>query len=155
MASGNVACDLCHQGRNASARVKSTAFAVTHGPKWKTTHGMGDIATCNVCHVAEDCTECHGVGVPHEPKFVEVHSSYAVQPKAQCSSCHKEEFCNSCHGTEMPHPAGFTQRHPAESAKQPDRCKRCHEASDCTNCHLKHAHPGGALGARAVGGGGQ
>ena len=60
-------------------RVKSSAFAVTHGPKWKTTHGMGDAATCTVCHAADDCADCHGPGVPHEPKFVAVHSSYAAE----------------------------------------------------------------------------
>ena len=81
MASDNVGCDLCHQGRDAAARVKSSAFAVTHGPKWKTTHGMGDIATCTVCHAASDCADCHGAGVPHEPNFVDVHSSYAAQPR--------------------------------------------------------------------------
>ena len=154
-ATGNVKCDLCHQGKNRSARVKSSTFAVTHGPKWKTTHGMGDAATCTVCHKAGDCVDCHGVGVPHEPKFVEAHASYATQPKAKCASCHKEAFCDSCHGTEMPHQAGFTPQHPTLAKKQPDLCKRCHEASDCTTCHAKHVHPGGAIGATSPKGGGK
>jgi hypothetical protein len=149
---GKVACDLCHQGKEKRARVQSAAFAVTHGPKWKTTHGMGDAATCGVCHVPQDCADCHGPGVPHEQKFVEVHASYAAQPTAKCSTCHKDAFCNGCHGTKMPHPAGFTPKHPELSKKQPDMCKRCHEDSDCTTCHAKHVHPGGSIGKPSVGG---
>jgi len=155
MASKNVACNLCHEGQQADARVKSVTFAVTHGAKWKTTHGMGDTATCNVCHKAKDCAECHGVGVPHEPNFVAAHSSYAAQTDARCASCHKEAFCLACHGMKIPHPAGFTQQHPAAAKKQPELCKRCHDDSDCTNCHVKHAHPGGTGGAVAPKGGGK
>jgi hypothetical protein len=151
--SGKVGCDLCHQGKDVRARVKTSVFAVTHGPKWKTTHGMGDTATCGVCHVASDCADCHGPGVPHEPKFVDVHASYAVQPKAKCASCHKESFCIACHGTEMPHPTGFTPQHAEDAKKQPELCERCHESSDCTDCHRKHVHKGGAINAPAVGGG--
>jgi hypothetical protein len=155
MASDNIECDLCHEGRDTAVRVKSSAFAVTHGPKWKSTHGMGDTATCTVCHTAGDCADCHGAGVPHEPKFVDVHASYAAQPNARCASCHKDAFCNSCHGTEMPHPAEFTPRHSTEAEKQPGLCTRCHAASDCTNCHLKHVHPGGASGKPVPPGGGR
>jgi hypothetical protein len=93
------------------------------------------------------------VGVPHEPKFVEVHASYAAQAEAQCETCHKEAFCTACHGTDMPHPAGFTAQHATEAQKKPDLCTRCHASSDCTNCHVKHAHPGGAVGTRTVVGG--
>jgi len=155
MASDNVACNLCHEARNAADRVKFAAFAVTHGPKWKTTHGMGDAATCNVCHKAGDCAECHGAGVPHEPKFVEVHATYAAQPAARCASCHKAAFCSSCHGIEMPHPTGFAPQHSTISKKNPELCVRCHAKSDCTNCHVKHVHPGGTTGAAALPGGGQ
>ncbi len=155
MVSGKVACDLCHQGRDAAVRVKTSSFAVTHGPKWQTTHGMGDIATCNVCHTAGDCANCHGPGVPHEPEFVGVHSTYAEKEDAECASCHADAFCDSCHGTEMPHPGTFTSQHVTNSKEQPDLCARCHDDSDCQNCHVKHVHPGGAVGTGATAGGGQ
>lgn len=126
---------------------------MTHGPEWKNTHGMGDAATCSVCHAAADCVECHGVGVPHEASFVDVHASYALQPKEQCSSCHKQTFCDACHRTAMPHPAGFTQQHPTAAKDKPELCERCHAESDCKNCHVKHSHPGGAVSTATVGGG--
>lgn len=151
----NVGCDLCHKGQATAARVKSAAFAVTHGPAWRTTHGMGDSTTCIVCHTASDCGACHGVGVPHESGFVTVHATYAVQSEAKCASCHNDDFCNSCHGTAMPHPAGFTPRHMTDAKAQPDVCDRCHEKADCENCHVKHVHPGGAIGATVSEGGGR
>jgi len=153
--SGKVQCNLCHEGRDTAARVKFGAFAVTHGPKWKTTHAMGDTTTCTVCHQARDCVECHGVGVPHEANFVEAHSLYADQADERCGSCHEDTFCTGCHGMQMPHPAGFTRRHTSLAASQPDQCKRCHEDSDCTNCHVMHVHPGGAVGMATTQGGGQ
>jgi hypothetical protein len=153
VAAKNVDCNLCHKGRNTAERVEFAAFSVTHGPKWETTHGMGDAATCTVCHTASDCADCHGPGVPHEPKFLAVHASYATQSDARCVSCHKDAFCGGCHGTEMPHPSGFTRRHATASKNQPEVCSRCHAETDCTNCHLKHVHPGGAV-SRAVPGGG-
>jgi hypothetical protein len=155
IAARNVQCDLCHKGRNTADRVKFAAFAVTHGPKWQTTHGMGDGATCTVCHTASDCADCHGPGVPHEPNFIGAHSSYAAKRNARCESCHKDAFCSDCHGVEMPHPSGFTRRHAAASKAQPDVCERCHDKTDCTNCHLKHVHPGGAIGRAVPGGGGE
>jgi len=153
-ASKNTRCDLCHDGQPAAARVKSVAFAVTHGPNWQSTHGMGTATTCIVCHAVGDCAECHGTGVPHEAKYVEVHASDAVQGEARCASCHEDEFCTSCHGTVMPHPAGFTQRHMAD-AKQSELCARCHDESDCTGCHLKHVHPGGVTSSTSPKTGGQ
>jgi hypothetical protein len=155
MASRNMACNLCHLDRKVAASVASSASPDSHGPKWKTTHGMGDAATCNVCHKAPDCAECHGAGVPHEAKFVGAHASYAAQPTQRCASCHNNAFCDSCHGTQMPHPAGFTQRHAAAAKEQPGLCKRCHAESDCTNCHAKHAHPGGTAGKAVPGVGGR
>jgi len=155
LASQNVACDLCHEDRATVKRVKFAAFGVTHGPKWKTTHGMGNAATCTVCHTERDCASCHGVGVPHAPKFVEVHASYVSDPKSRCSTCHKDAFCAGCHGTPMPHPASFTPKHAALSKAQPQMCKRCHDETDCTNCHLKHVHPGGSIALPAPSGGGK
>lgn len=155
LASGNVACDLCHEGRDVADRVKFSTFAVTHGPSWQTSHGMGDSATCAVCHKAEDCADCHGAGVPHESNFVSLHSTYAAQTDARCSTCHKEAFCSACHGIEMPHPAGFTAGHVKAAKSDRDLCARCHAESDCKVCHEKHAHPGGAISAAPSPGGEQ
>lgn len=153
--SKKVACDLCHEGQAATARVKSVAFAVTHGPAWQSTHGMGDTTTCAVCHESSDCARCHGPGVPHEAAFVNTHTSFATRSDSQCASCHDDAFCTSCHGTQMPHPQGFTPRHVIDAKAKPALCDRCHEKSDCTNCHLKHVHPGGAIGTAASEAGGR
>jgi hypothetical protein len=139
-------CDLCHQGRTSDTRVSTGSFAVTHGPQWRTTHGMGDPATCTVCHQAGDCVACHGPGLPHGALFVETHATFAADKKAECDGCHARTFCDGCHGTPMPHGAQFTAGHAKAAASQPAICKRCHADSDCTVCHEMHVHPGGAVG---------
>jgi len=148
------ACDLCHEGRDSSRRVKSGSFAVTHGPQWRATHGMSDAATCAVCHQEDDCVKCHGPGLPHEADFVDLHAEYSVQAGADCAGCHPASFCDACHGTSMPHTAQFTVNHPEMADAQSELCKRCHVESDCTTCHVKHVHPGGAVGGTSAGGGG-
>ena len=139
-------CDLCHEGRTRERRALSGGFAVTHGPQWRSTHGMGDPATCSVCHDAGDCVRCHGPGLPHGAAFLETHAEVAAARGAKCASCHAESFCDACHRTPMPHPAQFTAGHARSAAEQPATCKRCHAESDCTTCHAKHVHPGGAVG---------
>jgi hypothetical protein len=148
------ACDLCHEGRRPASRIKSGTFAVTHGPQWRSTHGMGDGATCMVCHQQNDCVGCHGPGVPHGADFIETHAESAAQRGAKCEGCHEASFCDACHGTHMPHTARFTRGHAKIASGGSATCKRCHADSDCTNCHVKHVHPGGAVGGTlAVGGG--
>lgn len=139
-------CDLCHEGRSSAERVRSGTFAVTHGAQWRKTHGMGNPATCVVCHQRDACVGCHGPGLPHDARFVAVHAGYATSKDAKCSGCHERAFCDDCHGTPMPHPATFTSVHAKAAAAKPASCRRCHDESDCTTCHVKHIHPGGAVG---------
>lgn len=141
-----VACDLCHDGRLPDNRIASGSFAITHGPEWQVTHGMGDSATCSVCHKPDDCVECHGQGLPHGADFITVHGAFAVDEASACDGCHEDTFCSSCHGTPMPHTDEFTRAHPVTAGEQADLCARCHAESDCTTCHEKHVHPGGAVG---------
>ena len=151
---GDTACDLCHEARGSKNRIESGTFAVTHGPQWRVTHGMGDSATCTVCHMSADCVECHGAGLPHEPGFIQTHADYSAQSNAQCADCHAQSFCDVCHGIPMPHPPEFTSGHSQTAQAQPAVCARCHAESDCTTCHEMHVHPGGATGGAPTGGGG-
>lgn len=147
-------CDLCHESRLASGRIKSGTFAIVHGSEWRSTHGLGNTATCGVCHQESDCVECHGPGLPHGAHFIEVHSEYSAKKGAKCSGCHDTSFCDGCHGTPMPHAASFTQTHAEDAAARPALCERCHAEPDCKTCHEKHVHPGGAIGGNGTQGGG-
>jgi len=147
VAAGRVACNLCHVDGRKAGTANTVSLAQPHGANWKTTHGMGDGTTCAACHDASYCGACHGEGVPHQQKFIGVHSTYAASPKAQCATCHAEAFCTDCHGLKMPHPAGFTLGHEVASKANPDLCKRCHADTDCTNCHKQHVHPGASINA--------
>lgn len=151
---GAAECDLCHDGRLPADRVTTGVFAITHGPQWESTHGMGDSATCIACHTAASCEKCHGVGLPHSVKYVERHAADAARPEARCGSCHETStFCDGCHGLPMPHPAGFTEGHAALAEADQRLCDRCHADPDCTRCHEMHVHPGGAIGTLEDGGG--
>lgn len=140
---GSVKCDTCHTLRSRASRLRSSAWRVTHGPQWRTQHGMGDIVLCAICHADSECARCHGIPVPHPASFGPSHGEYSVSPSAKCLQCHsKAAFCDDCHGVAMPHPAGFTRTHATVAASQTDkRCALCHILADCAACHATHKHP--------------
>lgn len=141
------ACETCHVGKKSPdvARRVDVEWSKTHGANWQSTHGMGDLQTCTLCHERAKCESCHNMPLPHEKNFLATHGKLAIQPNAPCLSCHKGSLCESCHGIEMPHPDNFLAKHSsvAVSAKDP-RCKTCHPMDACTRCHERHVHPGGA-----------
>ncbi len=143
----STSCETCHtQAADSRRRPTTGPWAITHGPNWETTHGMGAMSTCGACHPQDYCTRCHGAGVPHDSKFFELHGPTSQTNGAQCGDCHEQKFCNDCHTLEMPHPNAFVQEHSALVREQGDEsCSRCHAEQDCTTCHEKHVHPGGAV----------
>lgn len=143
-------CDLCHASRKTSDRLTTGPWAVTHGPNWRQTHGMGDEFTCATCHPKGYCDQCHGPGLPHGAGFMSEHSTFSAQPGAKCDSCHKPSFCEACHGLTMPHPLTFIKTHSTTVKTGGSAvCDRCHSKTDCTKCHEMHVHPGGAIGLTA------
>lgn len=149
---GSVDCATCHVGRLAEDRITTGTFAITHGPQWKETHGMGDSSTCTACHTAAACQTCHGAGVPHEARFLSVHAEYAKDPEQLCIDCHDQRFCDDCHGLAMPHPNQFVRAHAQYAEQDEELCRRCHLQPDCTICHETHVHPGGAIDSLPGGG---
>jgi len=138
-------CNTCHAAKSEQERLRSGEWAVTHGPNWKQTHGMGDLDTCAACHTADYCIRCHGIPLPHGPDFIHEHPAQALNRPEDCTPCHKQAFCTGCHGTEMPHPKTFTPAHSSIVKTQGSvTCMRCHTQVDCDNCHVAHVHPGGA-----------
>ncbi len=140
-------CETCHTGKVEIERSSRPEFAVTHGPTWQQTHGMGQMGSCSVCHTEAKCGKCHGPGVPHAQNFILDHAEISQRDDAECLACHDNSFCYSCHLTDMPHPRTFVQSHSSTVNKDGDAsCLRCHAESDCSTCHVKHVHPGGAVG---------
>ncbi len=142
-------CDHCHVGKLETQRLKSGIWQVTHGPNWQVTHGMGNLSSCQTCHLKAKCIKCHNTEMPHPASFMSTHGKQALdKQRAKCSRCHKSKaFCDGCHGMPMPHPKGFLAAH-SERAKSRDdpACIKCHRQKDCTNCHVWHTHPGSTDG---------
>jgi len=143
-----VACDACHAERSQEVRLTRGPWAVTHGPNWKQTHGMGDLRTCNACHEPSKCVKCHGVELPHPVGFGGTHSAAAMGAPDSCAQCHdRRAFCDDCHGIEMPHPAEFLPTHMDVAGSLEDPvCLKCHYQEDCDLCHVTHVHPGATDG---------
>lgn len=137
-------CDSCHADRAKKDRLASSPWAVTHGPDWQSTHGMGDLRSCDVCHKPSKCASCHKIGLPHPPDFAGTHPQSAIAYRAACLQCHDvKRFCDQCHGVPMPHPSAFLKEHPKVVAGVDDlRCAKCHRVEDCVTCHVAHTHPG-------------
>jgi len=145
-----VACDSCHKGKGTRDRLAVGPWQITHGVRWRSTHGQANLRYCVTCHPQDYCVRCHGTALPHGSGFGRTHGTEAKKPNAKCISCHRPALCDSCHGIPMPHPNGFLKRHSTEAksvGKKP--CLRCHDVRDCDACHTAHVHPGrtdGTLG---------
>jgi hypothetical protein len=139
-------CDTCHTAERSAERLASGSWQVTHGPQWKSTHGMGDWNTCGGCHASDYCARCHHISLPHDSDFKRTHGATASRQLADCRVCHRDSFCSDCHVVQMPHPASFTPVHPAiVKSKGQATCLKCHDQLDCETCHVKHEHPGGVM----------
>ena len=149
---GNLStCETCHAEEASSSAKKGSKspWQITHGPNWKTAHGMGDQSTCGGCHVDGYCTRCHGANVPHKANYLAKHGQDVlgrVDGPSACYTCHRETACMDCHGVEMPHPVGFANGH-AEAIRageydEEKSCLRCHKPASCESCHEEHTHPG-------------
>lgn len=135
-------CDLCHlENVERERRVQKDVWRVTHGPSWRSIHGMGNLSNCSVCHGEEYCVRCHKIGLPHSEAWMVAHGKVSLQAPDSCTQCHQENLCKSCHQIEMPHPAGFLPEH-SKIAKDRGEgfCLKCHMKASCDLCHARHIH---------------
>ncbi len=150
-----VRCRACHVSRTAKELLARPTWSTTHGPLWRTHHGMEDMRLCSLCHAPADCAKCHGIELPHPADFGGAHGDAARAYSTRCPECHdRKSYCDTCHGVKMPHPKGYLKVHSADAKALDDqKCIICHFEEDCGGCHRKHTHPGrteGTLGGRGL-----
>lgn len=126
-------------------------FRERHGPQASVAN-----ASCQSCHVREDCLSCHRPGPAANPAyhpagFLTRHPSSAWAREANCSDCHNvAQFCQNCHRQSGvtaggPRAIGIGNYHDAkggwglghgQAARQSlESCASCHAERDCTRCH--------------------
>lgn len=135
-------CILCHAEEvTREERIQSGSYAAVHGPNQATTHGMGDLKACSVCHAAEFCVRCHDLELPHAYGWLNEHGPDSTE--ADCTTCHAQEFCIDCHVVDIPHAEGYMAGHSAAAVDEgQEACFTCHDGASCDACHLGHVHPG-------------
>jgi hypothetical protein len=140
----DTSCLTCHVGKMRPKRSEGLGpWQVAHGRKWRTNHGLLDLALCPICHSSQYCVRCHKISdLPHSPGWLNVHGKVAKNQRDDCFVCHNKTLCQGCHKTEMPHNSKWLSEHPAVANKQGKKiCLNCHLARACDDCHAKHVHP--------------
>lgn len=81
-------CNKCH-----SSYPHKNGFKQVHGKLAK-----NDVSECRKCHLTVKCNNCHGIEMPHNEYWKELHGKQAVKNWAQiCSRCHSLYSCSNCH----------------------------------------------------------
>lgn len=136
-------CDFCHHPNADDTAEEATLWRATHGPNWDDTHGMGDLESCISCHQPAQCADCHGVPLPHNEAWPQVHGlGLTAEYRTLCEDCHEPTWCSGCHGIDMPHAGTFLKEHDDQAATLGmDVCMKCHIKGACDDCHLRSSHP--------------
>lgn len=109
-------CTACHESGEGPVRFEnfehSTFFAENHGPAARRYEGV-----CAMCHRANFCSDCHGVGVELKPSLRHATENYR----------------------RMPHRGDYLSRHQIDGRINPTSCYRCHgnpkTTQTCKPCH--------------------
>jgi hypothetical protein len=131
-------CSLCHpktfnlippQHRTA------TWLIPDHGKSAKT-----DRSKCLTCHQEKFCTNCHGIDIPHNKKFVKTDHNVAGRIKPQtCRKCHRQQdFCSACHHKDYKNPQGgwLLYHQNVVHDNGVSYCFNCHGPTFCAKCHV-------------------
>jgi hypothetical protein len=138
-------CETCHVGEaRLNQSSAKTPWRVSHGPDWRSNHGLLDMDLCQNCHTQQYCMRCHGVAdLPHSSGWLDTHGKAAKGQREACYVCHEQQSCASCHGLPMPHPDDWLPKH-LDVVKSDGKkgCLNCHMERGCDDCHTTHLHPG-------------
>jgi hypothetical protein len=125
-------CQTCHESMN-----KETPWK-THETNWIKRHGMfanDEMELCNVCHIQENCSECHQQQAPSSHVNLwrwQTHGIEASWSRENCQVCHKDDFCVACHTSSEP------RSHVAGWLSNDLHCVNCHiSVSECSICHTR------------------
>jgi len=129
-------CVLCHNDKRTSSNcrlchVEDVGKKPREEIDYPKVH-LEEPTSCRGCHPMETCNQCHGLEMPHPPKWEEgEHARDAFVDKELCWKCHINQECAECHTGNWPHPRNFVQTH----GKDTSNCFNCHPKHLCGICH--------------------
>lgn len=134
-------CAVCHPG-DYELRPASHVDA-----NWIARHGtvsFADPQQCDLCHIPESCTECHGLEMPHPAGWASNtpgHVSVAESSRALCERCHGQQpdLCTVCHHPGYrPAQGTWVSQHPLDVTQRgTTTCSGCHTRAFCVDCHTR------------------
>ena len=157
-------CLPCHDGETVSAECETCHVAdATVRPEssrgYKQLKTSGDPDSCYTCHEESPCLQCHGIRMPHPPKWSPAnpnepgddtgHARPGFEDRETCWRCHfaedqpfvpADEGC-SCHGLlgDFHNGAAWVAEHGLEATGQRSgefaECFACHSQNLCDVCH--------------------
>lgn len=140
------ACDTCHP---AGYDLVPESHA---NSRWARGHGetaLDDAVLCTMCHTQSECRACHGIEMPHPPRWAEGalgHAESAREDTTVCEQCHEggSDLCTMCHHTSYePMKGAWVAQHAAEVDDEgQEYCLRCHEQRYCSYCHTRLVEDG-------------
>jgi len=125
-------CQTCHESMNKVTPWKN------HETNWTKRHGLiaaDEMELCNLCHIQENCRECHQEQAPSSHVNLwrwQTHGIEASWNRENCQVCHQDDFCVECHTFSKPrsHVAGWRSSNL--------HCNTCHlSSSECSICHTR------------------
>lgn len=140
MPEASAECGVCHPADYEL--IPATHIAQT----WPREHGetaLSDTGLCGMCHERQECTDCHGVEMPHPDGWergATGHAVVAATDRAVCAPCHGEtlDMCTMCHHTGYdPSRGTWVKQHFSEVEKRGAAycMDECHAPVYCIRCH--------------------
>lgn len=134
-------CEACHPNYYellpASHEPADTWTQPRHGKV-----ALDDREQCSMCHLANYCTQCHLVDMPHPDDWLTGEAGHKARPADDapiCAQCHEAapDSCSTCHHSEHdPANGPWAENHyHVARAHGTVQCVECHAADFCHGCH--------------------
>ena len=141
-------CITCHPA--GSPRQPESHLEPTWVTKLHPKEALDDQFQCLTCHTEQTCEACHGLELPHPPRWDDtMHAQSYFEDPSICEKCHQvaatappgaslppRSLCDSCHHPQGPQDKTWIQYHyKVVYERGATGCFQCHATDTCATCH--------------------